>query len=266
MARALIAGQGALPARVLAAWGGTALICELEGAPSGLSGDPLRFRIEQLGSFLGTLKGAGVSEVCFAGRLSRPPLDPAAVDAATMPLVPRMLQALGQGDDAALRTVLSFFEEAGIAIRAAQEIAGDLMPPAGVPSTAQPGERDEKDATRAAEIHAALGAADIGQGCVVAAGQALAVETLGGTDWMLATLAGGNRPAGPAGGVLYKAPKPGQDMRIDVPAIGPDTVAAAAAAGLSGIVIAAGGVIVLDPGATVAAADAAGLFLWVRTP
>ncbi|MEM9973848.1 MAG: UDP-2,3-diacylglucosamine diphosphatase LpxI [Pseudomonadota bacterium] len=266
MARALIAGAGALPKRVFAAWGDETLLCELEGAPSGLPGKILRFRIEQLGSFLATLRDHAITEVCFAGHLRRPPLDPALVDAATMPLVPRMLEALGQGDDAALRTVLSFFEEAGIAVRAAQEIAPDLMPPAGVLSRVQPGERDVTDAARAHEIHVVLGTADIGQACAVAAGQALAVETLGGTDWMLATLSGGNRPSGPPGGVLYKAAKPGQDMRIDVPAIGPDTVIAAKAAGLSGIVIAEGGVIVLGRDATIAAADAARLFLWVRRP
>ena len=110
----------------------------------------------------------------------------------------------------------------------------------------------------------AVGPADIGQGCVVVAGQALAIEALGGTDWMLDSLAGNRRPAGPSGGILYKAPKPGQDRRADLPVIGPQTMAGVKAAGLSGIVIEEGGVIVLDQAATIGAADAAGLFLWVR--
>ena len=67
-----------------------------------------------------------------------------------------------------------------------------------------------------------------------------------------------------ARGVLYKAPKPGQDRRIDLPAIGPGTVERAAAAGLAGIAVEAGGVMILGFAATVAAADAAGLFLWAR--
>ena len=58
-----------------------------------------------------------------------------------------------------------------------------------------------------------------------------------------------------------KAPKPGQDLRVDMPAIGPDTVAQAAAAGLAGIVIAAGGVLILDRASTCARAETAGLFL-----
>ena len=64
--------------------------------------------------------------------------------------------------------------------------------------------------------------------------------------------------------MLFKGPKPGQDRRIDLPAIGPATVAGAAAAGLAGIAVEAGGVMILDRAETIAAADAAGLFLWVR--
>jgi DUF1009 family protein len=106
-----------------------------------------------------------------------------------------------------------------------------------------------------------MGAVDIGQSCVVAAGQALAVEALFGTDWMLDSLR--LRPDG-AGGVLFKAPKPDQDRRVDLPTIGPSTVAGAAAAGLSGIAIEAGGVMVTDRDRTIADCDRLGLFLWVR--
>ena len=66
------------------------------------------------------------------------------------------------------------------------------------------------------------------------------------------------------GGVFVKRAKPGQDMRADLPAIGPTTVAAAAIAGLSGICLGAGRVIVLELAETVAAADAAGLALWAE--
>ncbi len=260
--RALIAGQGALPVVLAEALEG-AIVCEMEGFPSGLP-DSVVFRIETLGTLIGTLRARGVTEVCFAGAVRRPPLDPAKVDKATMPLVPRMMAALQQGDDAALRTVIAFFEEAGIAVVGAEALMPELLPDPGVLTAVQPRDRDRADAERAEAIHAALACADVGQGCVVAAGQALAVETLGGTDWMLGTLAGDRRPEGPGGGILFKAPKPQQDRRIDLPVIGPGTVMAAQAAGLSGIVIATGGVMVLDLRATVAAADEAGVFLWVR--
>ena len=63
------------------------------------------------------------------------------------------------------------------------------------------------------------------------------------------------------GGVLVKLPKPGQEIRADMPTIGPDTVADAVAAGLAGIAVGAGNTLVLDQAGLVAAADAAGIFI-----
>lgn len=115
------------------------------------------------------------------------------------------------------------------------------------------------DLARAAEVVRALGAVDVGQGCVVQQGIVLAVEAIEGTDAMLARAAGLARP-GP-GGVLLKMVKPGQERRADLPTIGPGTVRAAAAAGLRGIGFEAGGTLITDLAGCVAAADAVGLFL-----
>ena len=267
-ALAMIAGQGNLPAALAAsldAEGTPFVVWELDGFPSPpLGGHPVeRFRIEHLGSFLAGLTARGVTEVVFAGAVGRPAIDPAQIDAATLPLVPRMMAALQSGDDAALRAVIGMFEEAGLAIRAPHQVAPALLPPARVLTHAQPGAGHLRDAARAADIAAALSAADIGQSCIVAGGQALAVEALPGTDWMIRTLVSRD-PALPKGGLLYKAPKSAQDRRIDLPTIGPDTIKAAAGAGLEGIVIEAGGVMVLDQALCIELADEAGLFLWVR--
>jgi len=107
----------------------------------------------------------------------------------------------------------------------------------------------------------ALGTLDVGQAAVVVDGLVLAVEAAEGTDRMLARAAELKRPRAPSG-VLVKAPKPGQDLRVDLPTIGPDTVAAARAAGLAGIAAAAGAAILMDRPETAAGADEAGLFLW----
>lgn len=302
---AIFAGTGVLPGLLRAARP-DALVCEMQGQPSALTGpDVLAWRVETLGTFLADLRDRGVTEVCLAGGIRRPSLDLAAVDAATRPILARLAGALVAGDDAALRAVMGVLEEAGFAVRAAQDIRPDLLPSAGVPTLAKPAPGVAADADRGLAVIAAMGAADVGQACVVRAGQVMAVEAAPGTDWMLASLspapvaarpgdpltwaadAAGEvidtwadwlsgpdapRPAAPvppaqavaAGGVLVKAPKPAQDRRADLPAIGPGTVAGAARAGLAGIVVAAGGVMVLDLPATVAACDRAGLFLWVR--
>lgn len=261
---ALIAGQGALPGAVHAGLDETPLVCALEGfAPDHLSPD-LTFRIEHLGRFLADLAARDIREVCFAGRIGRPRLDPAAIEPLTLPLVPRMMTALRSGDDAALRVVLAFFEEAGFVVRAPHQIAPDLLPPAGTLTIERADHMASTNIARARDVLAAMGRADLGQSCVVSFGQVLAVEASLGTDWMLASLA--QRPEGSLGGLLYKAPKPQQDRRIDLPAIGPQTVAGIVRAGLAGIVIEAQGVMILERDATIAAANAARRFIKVIDP
>ncbi|MBL9060413.1 MAG: UDP-2,3-diacylglucosamine diphosphatase LpxI [Mangrovicoccus sp.] len=269
----VIAGRGTLPshlARTLSARGVPVVLAAMDGTTvENPDNRPLiRFRVEKLGALFKALKTEGVGELVFAGGVQRPKLDPTRFDFKTMTLAARFVPALKAGDDGLLRTVIGIFEAEGFAVRAAHEIAPDLLPPEGVLTRAEPSERDRKDAARAARIVAALAAADVGQGAVVAQGQALAVEALPGTDAMLAWVAGAAgsvRPDPALGrGMLFKGPKPGQDRRIDLPAIGPATVAGTVAAGLSGIAIEAGGVMILDRDEAVAAADAAGLFLWVR--
>jgi len=268
---ALVAGRGALPGRVIAAReaaGGRVIVCGMAGFDADLPRNDRPFRLETLGSLIAGLRAEGAREVCLCGRVQRPAIDPGALDAATRPLAERIRGALGaRGDDGALRVFVGLFEEAGLRVRGAHDLVPDLLPAEGVPTRARPGDAHGADAGRAAGLMAALGRADLGQACVVRAGQVLAVEALPGTDWMLAALAAcpPDLPGHLArGGLVYKAPKPGQDRRVDLPAVGPATVAGAARAGLDGVVIEAGGVIVLDLPATVAAADDAGLFLWVR--
>lgn len=263
---AIVAGSGLLPAALAAAVATPPLVAALEGiAPQGLTAD-LTFRVERLVPFLRHLSDSGVTQVCFAGAVRRPRLDPALFDPDTAQLVPRLLAAMQAGDDATLRAVIELFQEEGFAVVGAADLAPALLPPPGLlAGTLPPGA--ESDAARAAAIVAALGKADVGQGCVVQGGLCLAVEALPGTDHMLATVAGlpaGLRPG--AGGLLYKAAKPRQDRRIDLPAIGPDTVRHAAAAGLQGIAFAAGDVLLLTPDTTAQAARDAGLFLWARAP
>lgn len=307
---ALIAGQGLLPSRLVAALeaqGRPYRLYALEGFAPEVGGRAVTvFRLEELGGFIAALKAGGAEAVCLAGAVRRPALDPGRVEPASAPLIARLAGAMARGDDGALREILAIFEEAGLRIEAAHEIAPGLLPGAGVLGQVRPGEDDQNDAARAAAIVAAMGAADVGQACIVAQGQALAIEALGGTDWMIRSLLRvpeqararerellersgpigraaewvgevkefltatepsrlpERDPALPGGGLLYKGPKPGQDRRADLPVIGPATVMLAAEAELRGIVLEAGGVMVLDLETVVAMADAVGLFLWVR--
>jgi len=239
-------------------------VCALDGfAPDGLVPD-LSFRIERLVPFLRHLTDQGITRVAFAGAVSRPRLDPALFDAATAQLVPHLMAAFAAGDDATLRAILALFEDSGIAVEGIQTLAPRLLPQSGLLAGVLTPQA-EADATRAAAIVAALGSVDVGQGCVVAGGLCLAVEALPGTDQMLAQVAALPHPLRPKGqGLVYKAAKPGQDRRVDLPTIGPATLQAVAAAGLAGLAFQAGSVICLDLPQMQAIAVETGLFLWAR--
>lgn len=286
---ALIAGTGELPPAIMARLAERPLVCALAGFRPAITPD-LTFRIEELGSFLATLTARGVTEVCMVGAVKRPAIDPVAIDAATQPLVPRIMAAMAQGDDGALRAIIAIFEEAGLAVRAAHEIAPDLLPDAGVQSHAPVTIDHKQDAVTAEQTVRAMGQVDVGQACLVRGGRVLAREGQAGTDAMLARFAPtddlfwtpldglgavlgsaaewlsgpAGEPTDARGAILFKAPKPDQDRRADLPVIGPQTAARAVTLGLSGIVIEAGGVMVLDLSDVRATLDAAGLFLWVR--
>ncbi len=271
----IIAGRGALPrhlAEAAARAGRRVTVASFaplgwqENAPSDVHFIPARF--EALGALFDALRMRGVGDLFLAGALERPTLDPAAFDSGFRRHAPQLLAAMGGGDDGLLRAVIAMLESEGFRVRGPWELAPDLLPPPGVLTKAVPGDADKADAARAAVIQQAIGRADIGQSCVVAGGLCLGVETIEGTDALLERVRTdpvlrARRPKTPRG-LFFKAPKPGQELRVDMPAIGPETVVRAARAGLGGIVIEAGGVLVLEAEATVAAADAAGLFLWVR--
>ncbi len=267
MTTAVIAGRGDLPAALVAVMDIPPLVAALEGfLPAGVTPD-LTFRVERLVPFLDDLEDRGVSRVVFAGAVARPRLDPALLDPGTAALLPRLMAAMAQGDDSTLRVVLEMFAEAGFEVAGVGDVAPRLIPGEGILAGTVTS-ADQADASRAAVIVAAIGAADVGQGAVVQQGLCLAVEALPGTDVMLrivGALPEGLRPDAARGkGVFYKAPKPGQDRRIDLPTLGVETVRLAAAAGLGGLAWESGGVICLDLPGMVAEAGRLGLFLWSR--
>lgn len=256
---AILAGAGRLPA--LLAQGHSPVVVRFAGVgidalPDGV--EIIEARFERLVPMFEDLRARGVREVALAGAMRRPALDPTALDPATAALMPRILAAMGKGDDGLLRAVLAVIEEQGFAIRAPHDIRPDLVAQDGLFSgTVTP--QMEAWVARADAVLAALSPLDVGQGAVVAQGQVLAIETLPGTDAMLRFVAAA---APRSGGVLRKRPKIGQDLRVDMPGIGPDTITLAAEAGLACIALGAGGVMILDRDETIARARALGITLW----
>ena len=221
--------------------------------------------IAQFGRAIRVMRAAGVEAACFAGKVSRPDFSKLQPDLTTLKLLPGIIAAAARGDDALLSHLIGILEKAGFHAEGAHEVMGELTLPLGPLGRHRPRPVDETDAAKALTVARAIGRMDIGQGAVVCAGVVLAVEAQEGTDAMLRRVAelpeAIRGAAGRRAGVLAKAPRPMQEVRIDLPTIGPHTLQRAARAGLAGIAGEAGKVLVLDREAFIQLADELGLFV-----
>lgn len=212
-----------------------------------------------------SFRAFGVTEVLLAGKLDRPRFSDLKLDAKGVMLLPRVLKAARQGDDALLRFLVTMFEEEGFRGVGVAEAAPGLICGEGNLGRLAPNDDHRADIVRGFTIVKALGAQDVGQAAVVCEGLALAVEAAEGTDRMIARIATlrealRGTPQDKRG-VLVKALKPTQDAKTDMPVIGVATLEAAATAGLAGIALEAGGALIMDKQAVAACADALGLFV-----
>lgn len=263
---AVIAGSGVLPeliADARAKAGEPCFVVAFEGhAPGWIGAHPhLVTPFEKPGRLFAALRKNNVDRVVFAGGLTRPALRPLRFDFAGVRLATTVLPLLKKGDDALLRGLAGIFEREGFEMAGAHDVLAELLAPMGGFSERSPTTEEMDDATEAARLTGMIGAMDVGQAAVVANGLCLGLETLQGTDALLDFVGRTEPSSRPGPGVLFKGPKPGQDWRVDLPAIGPETVRRAHAAGLAGIVCRAGAVLVLGLAATRAEADRLGLFL-----
>ncbi len=267
----LIAAGGVMPFAVadsLAARGINPVLFALKGAC-----DPVRverFRhhwisVGQLGRATRLFRAENCRDLVFIGTLVRPALSEIRLDWGTLRVIGRVLAAFRGGDDHLLSGIGRILEQDGFRMVGIKDVAPDLLMPEGCLTRATPGPDAAADIARGREVLAALSPFDIGQATIVIDGHVVAVEDIEGTDGLLARVArlrsDGRIRAGAGRGVLVKAPKRGQDLRFDLPTMGPRTVEGAAAAKLAGIAIIAGNTITVEPQAMIEAADAAGLFV-----
>jgi UDP-2,3-diacylglucosamine hydrolase len=267
----LIAAGGVMPFAVadsLTARGINPVVFALRGAC-----DPVavaRFRhhwisIGQLGRAVKLFRAENCRQLVFIGTLVRPALSEIRLDWGTLRVIGRVWAAFRGGDDHLLSGIGHILEQDGFRMVGIKDVAPDLLMPEGCLTRRRPDEDAAADIVKGRDVLRALGPFDIGQATVVIDGHVVGVEDIEGTDGLLARVtrlrAEGRIRARSARGVLVKAPKSGQDLRFDLPTLGPRTVEGAVAAGLAGIAIVAGNTVVVEPQSMIEAADAAGLFV-----
>ena len=268
---AIVAGNGNLPLHLAEAARSAgldpviiALSNEADQAFDGF--EVVRLGVGDVAGIEGFIREKGVDRVAMSGAVSRRPewrdIHPTLRTVVQLPSIIRTL--LSGGDDTVLQMVIKLFEGMGCRVIGAHEIAPGLLARTGSLGRVTPSGDDLRDIEAGMKAALALGHLDVGQGAVSVGGRVVALEGAEGTDGMLervARLRTDGRISARRRGALVKLCKPQQDIRADLPAIGPSTVANALKAGLAGIAVEAGRALVLNEEELIAAADAAGLFV-----
>jgi UDP-2,3-diacylglucosamine hydrolase len=258
----LICGAGPLPARMAleARRRGWRVIAFAFADADGLADAAdrtLPARFHELAPVLDALQRERASAVLFSGRFSMGEIvrtDAARADAFTRAVGTRA----GSRIDAALVTaIITTLTGFGIEVLDQRPFFGDAQAPAGVWSARGPSDAEQADIVRGLAAARMIADARIGQTVVVRHGVVTAMEAVEGTTEAIRR---GTAQAGP-GAVIVKAVAADHDYRFDVPAIGLETLDAAAGGGAVAIAVEASRVVVLDRDAVVRAADAAGIAL-----
>jgi DUF1009 family protein len=259
MKLAILSGAGQLPVMIKQAHP-DAHVVGFEGMPTELADVTQLHRFERLGALFAYLRDRGVTHIVMAGAMSRPDFAPDLLDEFTKSALSALMAAMAQGDDHLLRHLIALIEEQGFSVIGAHSLLS-LTQSAGVLAGQVPADV-ARDIARADQVLKTLSPLDVGQGVVVENGLVLGIETLQGTDALLSFVAAtAPNLRGPIGGVFVKRPKAGQDLRVDMPTIGPNTIDLMGKAGLSGIVISPDACVVVDVQQTIERANSQSIFI-----
>lgn len=269
----IIAGGGSLPVEVavgLAEAGHPPVIILVDGQADRQSEltvyEHETLTLEDIGSLVALLRRRRITHLVLAGEIRRRPrLVDMRPSLGLLALIPSVAMALARGDDGLLKILTRGLEARGVKVVGAHEVVPRLVAAEGPLTKAVPRKSDWRDIEAAHAAAKAIGALDIGQAAIAIGGRTIALEGVEGTHRLLERtqqLRGHGRLAGKTRGVLVKCAKPGQELRADLPSIGPQTVEAAHAAGLAGIAVEAGRSLILEGPVVLARANALGLFVY----
>lgn len=268
---AIIAGNGSLPVELaieLENSGHKVFILGIadEAEPIIERFDHDYFHIGQVSKIFKLLRGKNVRDVTLAGGISRRPLlREMKLDIGAILSLPRVLGWLLSGDNAVLVGVIEGFKERGFIVRGAHELVPELLVKPGANTKKKPNDADLERIELGFNVARTLGQYDVGQAVVVVEKRVVALEGVEGTDAMLervTALRMAGRLPKKKGGVLIKCVKPGQDLRADLPSIGPNSIDKIVDAGLTGIGVEADLTLMISREETLKKANKNGVFIY----
>ncbi|MDR2667006.1 MAG: UDP-2,3-diacylglucosamine diphosphatase LpxI [Holosporales bacterium] len=257
---AVIAGSGNLPIRIiekLSELKREFVVLSISGF--GPSCYP-QFKIGEVGRILDFIRSFNASDVLFCGAVKRPSLLSLKLDAVGL----KWLKLLGVraflGDDALLKGIKKLLLKEKINIVGPHSILNTLLTPKGLLTTMSPSEGDLNDIARGIFVLNALARADVGQAVIVQEGVVLGIEAAEGTKCLIERCLA-LKLSSQRGGVLVKISKTNQEQLVDLPTIGPNTIAEVEFSKLSGIALESGKSQIVDYDETITLANKNGVFI-----
>jgi hypothetical protein len=217
-------------------------------------------KLAHIGKALSVLRQQKVQEIVFIGRFRRPAWSELRPDLVGAKWIARMMGKVF-GDDSFLRSIIEKLEsEEGFKVISAEKVIGnEILISLGVLGKHAPSKEALADIDYGIKVAQILGKADVGQAVIVQQGLVLGVEAIEGTDVLIKRCSSLKREGFP--GVLVKIVKPQQEIRIDRPTVGPETIKNIYEAGFAGIAMEAEGVILVQKERVLELADQWGIFL-----
>lgn len=247
----IIAGGGSLPAHLLSVCQKNNIdpyLIAIEGqADLDLTQNAENFiwaKIGFAGKIIKFFKDQNVSDLVLIGSIKRPKLSELKADLKGMQLISR-IGLKSMGDSTLLDTVKYELQKEGFMLHGVHEFCDQLLVKEGVIGNLSPKQEDTETITLGLKASQGIGALDIGQSVIVQDGRVIGVEGVEGTDNLIKRCEPLLRKGRDA--ILVKTCKPQQDNRLDLPTIGLQTIINAHKYGLSGIVLQAQKVLIIDP-------------------
>ncbi len=217
--------------------------------------------IGQFGKIINILKENNCKRVLFAGKVNKPKFSKLKLDIKGIYYIPRIIKASKLGDAAILKEIIKILAQNKIKTENSLRFNPELSLKKGNYSKTKPNKHDQLDIKKAIKILANLKQYNFSQGVVVRNNKVVSIEGKGGTKKMLEksrSLKFRNH------GVLVKFPKKKQDLRVDLPTIGLETIKQSKTAGLKGIVIKSKQHVFLDKSKCIKFANKNKMFISVK--
>ena len=217
--------------------------------------------IGQFGKIINILKNNNCKKVLFAGKVKRPNFSKLRLDLKGIYYIPRIIKKSKLGDAAILKEIINILSKEKIKTISSIAFNNELALKSGIYTKTHPNNMDNVDIIIAKKVLKKSGEYNYSQGAIIREQKLIAIEGKDGTHKMLLKC---KRKKKGKNGVLVKFPKPKQDIRIDLPTIGLETIKQCRKVGLKGLVLKAKKNIFLDKQKSISYANKNNMFIKVE--